>query len=225
MLLASTALLILTACGTDEPRSESDNDATLIEETVEAISTDVPTATPTATALPSTPTEVAPRPTFAGDRPTLPPTWTPTATPTITNTPTITATPTATATPGPAEICEDVVLTLMLLDNRTYSPADNVQFLADVRDPNYTINLRFVHQESEEETIRNLPGGEVYFGTFSLDLEPGPGTYTWSMSLRTPTYDGICAIDGTFILRARTPLEVMFDTLDTLTNPQQATAP
>lgn len=196
--------LLLAACGTDEPAT--------------TIGTVPPTPEPvvivvTATAEPTLPIAG----TFVDRRPTLPPSFTPTATNTATLTPTITLTPTPTATFAVADICERFNLTINLIEGRSYDMVGFVDGFVDTGGSEINGLMAFRNTDSGEEIAFDIPGSDdTYPARFPLDLSTGPGPYTWTITAQTANYQDICESSGTFQLRPRSPVEVMFGALDSL---------
>lgn len=219
-------LLLVTACGTDPTREPQ-----VIETTAEPLAVEDLTATVesiradllTEIALSATPTpiDVSQLPTIpAGSRPTLPATWTPTATATITTTPTITDTPSVTPTLSADAICAENTLGLSIIEDGVYTRDDSIQVVIDLEDPAATGTLVLTSEATGAEETLAFTGGQNTLGLLSLDLESGPGEYTWRTFIATPAYDVICEQNGAFTLRVLSPAEVMQQALEDV----QATA-
>ncbi len=219
-------LLLVTACGTDPTREPQ-----VIETTAESLAVEDLTATVesiranllTEIALSATPTpiDVSQLPTIPpGSRPTLPATWTPTATATITTTPTITDTPSVTPTLSADAVCADNAIGLSVAEDGVYTRNDSVQVVIDLEDPAATGTLVLTSEATGADETLMFTGGQNTLGLLSLDLESGPGEYTWRTFIETPTYAAICEQSGAFTLRVLSPVEVMQQALEDV----QATA-
>jgi len=151
----------------------------------------MPTITPGATAT-----------VFIAQRATLPPTWTPTLTPTITTTPTITDTPLPTATLTESEICEeDFVVGFSPEEDRIYTFDESIYIMLHSRNRNALIQFRVENQATGTTESFTLPGGAALIDLLSLEFLPEPGIYDWSITLNLPERSGLCEVNG--ILRVR----------------------
>lgn len=135
------------------------------------------------------------------DAPTLPASFTPTFTPSVTSTPTVTATPTATFTPTaiPEEIlCEEfsigyaaqAVFARDELEDviQVYLPYSHITISGEVR--NLTTD------EIVDEGV--LQGGQSWTLDFTPAIFPDIASYEWVFTLNDATRTGMCELRGTF---------------------------
>ncbi len=187
--LVAAALLLVTACA----------------RAVTPTSTPSPSLTPTATSQYST---------ISGPitRVTLPASWTPTftATATLTATPTpITPTPSFTPVPDLATLCDSLTINNPIPEGHTYGWNDVISLIygttiSAVRDPNtlkvITLNVRFLatNTASGQNLGAQLPGGLVTAVELPVNQLPGPGDYTWKISVNGDGIGDQCVHQGMF---------------------------
>lgn len=156
--------------------------------------------TPTTTPVPPTPTIPTNTPYI---RPTLPPTFTPTFTPSVTFTPTATHTPSI--TPSPTLIPETVLCRTFnggfsLPNGTTYTPTDIL--LLNKATGGLPVGILFEldgpeFEETEQFDITNVVGS-VQMNLDGLES----GRYDWMLSLFDNEREGMCAIEGFFLVES-----------------------
>ena len=195
------AIFLLAACGEDVPRDDAANDSNAQTPSPSSLARIAIAATETPV---RTPTPVTPMRT-------LPPSWTPTFTATASDTPTTTLTPTPSPTLSAQDVCESSTVSITLVNGETYDSGDAYDLIATMPLLDSAATIRFEHLESGESESLNIPGGNAYLGRIPLDLNAGPGTYRWTISISTSNYSDICVTSGEFTLNARDPMEALFE--------------
>ncbi|MFW5691808.1 MAG: hypothetical protein ACOCX3_00500 [Chloroflexota bacterium] len=216
------AVLLLAACGGTQPPTP----------TPQPPPTDTPTTTPAprpvddVTAAPQdivitiTATTSLPATERVIRRMTLPPSWTPTPTPTITLTrtpsltPTVTQIPTITPTLTTAKLCRDYFQATFLVDeDQAYAP-DDAPFLYMFSElPDAEVRFEAINRDSDEVYRLEIPGRAVFADTIDLAFFPGAATYDWTISLSIDTRRDVCEITGTLTIeRPPTLLDQLFGT-------------
>lgn len=201
VLVGVAALFLLGACGTSL-------DAT---PTPPATATPSPTASPSDTpdalafvVTPATPTTAATVVVY--ERSTLPPSWTPTSTPTASLTPTITLTPSITTSPTPSPtltnraFCRDTVVARFeaASTNTAFAPDDRLDMVLYTGEPGASIRFEIVNEATGRTVDRfTMPANLPLIDQFDLSQLPGPGTYTWSIEAQRGDTDGLCTQRGT----------------------------
>ncbi|MEP7291261.1 MAG: hypothetical protein ABI835_05735 [Chloroflexota bacterium] len=170
------------------------------------------TPTPASTPLPPTPTSRLS--THEGPLvfATLPPSWTPTFTPspTATLTPTpVTPTATATAVTSLDDLCDTFTVDYAFADGRTFFWGDTIAMtfgtpLTIVRDPAthalVPLLVRFLatHVESGENLGAQTEGGQVAGMELDASRLVTPGYYTWKVSVYIAGIGERCVHEGNF---------------------------
>jgi hypothetical protein len=139
-------------------------------------------------------------------RSTLPPLWTPSDTPTITLTPTPTATPSRTPTPSVEDICAAFGLLHDFTGKTIYDWGSYIPILVNLERRDVLLRFTATHRLSGEGTGFELPGGQPVIMEFRISALPRPGTYDWTLGLRSETYGDICELTGSFIALRPTPI-------------------
>lgn len=215
-------MFILAACGggEDTPPTQIPTDTPTNTLTYTPMQTTIFVPTVTASMTPT----ITEFPTFnpqsqsSLSRPTLPPSWTPTATVTASMTPTITLTPTATPTLTVDQLCADGAAFSFNWEQEEYTLDDSVPLFVFVDDPNATIEFEAIHQADESIWVEfSLPGGGEYFGTLPLNGFPEAGVYDWTMSLTRGEETGLCEISGTLVIKKVSLLDLLRSANPTIT--------
>lgn len=164
--------------------------------------TTTPTNTPTATAIPPTPT--LPDATVPPEvRRTLPPTFTPTFTPSITPIPSSTLPPTITPTPLPPDeftLCNSFAFDVGLRDGEIL-PASNTMIIQGfLQYTSVQINFVAVHDESGESVeVTRQGGGRLGILAYGASF-PVTGRYDWVVTLSDNERSGLCERSGFFFV-------------------------
>jgi hypothetical protein len=129
-------------------------------------------------------------------RRTLPPSFTPTFTPTATFTPSITPTPgmTPTATNIPEAVLCEAFVTAIVLPISTASTLLMISLNYDAM-----IHLRLIYVETEKVILEgDLPGNNIFQIQFKADDLPYSGEYRWELSLADETRSEVCQRSDVF---------------------------
>lgn len=172
-----------------------------------------PTPTPSATtpALPPFPTYIGPL-----IRATLPPSWTPTFTPTASDTWTPTPiTPTATLTPVPqlTDLCASLVVQPEFVQGHTFQWNDTITLIygspltsvsASDQGTPVPIRVRFLalHVQSGENLGVQLDGGQTFAMQLPVNRLPHPGYYRWTVTIYGDGIGDRCPHTGSFFVAA-----------------------
>jgi hypothetical protein len=167
------AILILAACGGNEPQIQQVNTPSLVPLTpiVRA------TLPPAWTSTPST---------------------TPSLTPTATITPTVTPTFTITPTLAAEEVCEQFALTGAPSVGASFSYDAIIGFSWDGAPPDSVIVLSLIDHQ-DEEVLLQFPNRPRFDALFDMRALPGWGTYTWTLSMVLTPYGELCTQTGSFL--------------------------
>jgi hypothetical protein len=140
-------------------------------------------------------------PFVAAERPTLPPTWTPTATATPPP-PTATITLTPTWTPSPtlsaAAICERFFSTTNLRSGQYFAFDSRISIYTNAAASDATILFEAVHHRTGDIRSAAIPGGQANILQLPIRNLPGTGQYDWTLKVNTPAYGDICVQTGYF---------------------------
>src|SRR5690606_8221078 len=131
-------------------------------------------------------------PTMAGPvmEATLPPTWTPTFTPspapptaTETPAPTLTLVPTLTA----AEICAGLTLFYEIPERNVFRADEVIPLALDIVAPDVQVRFLMTHRRTGENQGVELAGGQSYLYEFAVSWLPVPGLYDWRIYVISQT--------------------------------------
>lgn len=145
--------------------------------------------------------------TLPAERPTLPPSWTPTHTPTASLTATITptASSTFTATPlGEETLCQQFFL--IFLDSTTvYGPKDTIRFVVALGSDDASIHFFAINRQNNQSITFTMPGGGLYAIALPASRFPDAGAYHWTVTLRDMDGVDFCKREGDFRISHATP--------------------
>lgn len=136
------------------------------------------------------------------DRPTLPPTWTPTLTATPappTATVTLSPTPTLKPTLSAEAICDAFYVTHNLPSGQILAWDSKVTLYVYALPSDATVRFLAVHHFSGENRGADLPGGQSNILQLPVKNLPATGQYDWTLVVRSETYGDICPQSGWFI--------------------------
>lgn len=207
---ASTSPTVTNAPATPQPAETGQP----IETAILASATPYPTQPPTATRFFPT--------SSVRERMTLPPSWTPTITPSVTRTPTITLTPTPTLTPtltptrSLEALCEGIVAYLEVEPGREYEFSETIPFVIASDDPNVSFELRLENEAADFIEVIPFEAGQVYIGQFLLETLDDPGAYRWTVTANRGDATGLCQQIYTFTIQEPSLLDTLVDAISTV---------
>jgi|GEM_PF-4139686 len=143
--------------------------------------------------------------TLAPDDFELPPTWTPTFTPTITETPipTSTSLPTSTSTPIDESIfCAGFTFIFDTSEGQVYSDGDMIDVTLSMQHPEKFLIFGIIDAETEEPIIVRISQQDQAKWVISPAELPANGEYLWAASVSMPSQGGLCEQTGTIIIEA-----------------------
>lgn len=156
--------------------------------------------------------------------PTLPPTWTPTVSPSPTISPTATTTPTTTVSPSPTrtlsadQICDLFRVTGTPQDGIFTSPLEVLGFSWENAPPDSGILITVFPSGENTDGVGGLFAPDMGFNAvFDLALLTEAGDYTWQISILMDAYGEICSEIGSFTHELVTATPTPFPTLSTET--------
>jgi hypothetical protein len=113
--------------------------------------------------------------------------------------------PSVTPTAGAESICAGFELLHDFSGELVYPWDGYIPILVRLDSRDAWIRFTATHRISGEGTGFELPGGQTVAMEFQMRALPRPGTYDWTLSVRTEAYGEICALNGSFLALRPTP--------------------
>ncbi len=132
---------------------------------------------------------------------TLPPTWTPSFTPTPlppSPTPTATLTPTPQPTLDPLTVCEDLEIISVPEDGVGVDYSGRVAFSWRGAPASVTVRVVVWQRASGEGILVEWPSEQALNMPIEMSYLPDAGIYDWTFSLYHPILGDLCKLDGWF---------------------------